>query len=151
MKKQIVFVAVFLLFIGCQNNGNGILENEIASSIEKNCKNEICEIDISEITSFKWHRMYVFKESASLEVIEKVLNQKYPFFPDVARRLIFTDSSNKIVYHEDVFPNVEGAMDREVVFMIPETLNYKVFTNPKFTVTKEKIDKGEYYILNQRE
>jgi hypothetical protein len=149
MKKQIVFIIVLFFFIGCQNNGNGKLENEIATSIKENCKNDNCEIDISKVTTFKWKKLYVFKETASLEVIEKVLNQKYPYFTDIARRLIFTDSKENIIHHEDIFPNVEGIMNNEVVFLMPDTISYRVFTNPNFIVSKEKIDKGEYYILNQ--
>ena len=144
MKKQIVFIIVLFFFIGCQNNGNGKLENEIAASIKENCKNENCEIDISKITSFKWNKLYVFKETARLEVIEKALNQKYPYFTDVARRLIFTDSEDKIIYHEDVFPNVEGIMNNEVIFLMSDTVSYRVFTNPNFIVSKEKIDEEEY-------
>jgi hypothetical protein len=149
MKKQIVFIIISFFFIGCQNNGNGKLENEIAISIKKNCKNENCEIDISKITSFKWHKLYVFKETATLEVIEKAIQQEYNYFTDVARRLIFIDSNDKIIYHEDIFPNVEGIMNNEVVFSMSDTVHYRVFTSPNFIVSKEKINKGVYFILYQ--
>jgi hypothetical protein len=93
--------------------------------------------------------MYVFKETASLEAIENALNQKYPYYNDVARRLIFLDSNGIIVYHEDIFPNVEAVMNKGVIFQIPDTSNYRVFTQPIFTVKTEKLDNGVYYVLNQ--
>lgn len=149
MTKQIVLITALFFLICCNNNSNGKLENKISTSIQENCKNETCEVDITKIISFKWNKLYVFKETASLEIIEKVLNQKYPYYADVARRLILTDNNDKIIYHEDIFPNVEGVMNKEIVFLMPDTTVYRLFTNGIFTVTKEKIDKGEYYILNQ--
>lgn len=149
MKKQIIFIAAFFFFIGCLNNGNGKLENEIATSIKKNCKSENCQVDISQLTTFRWSKLYVFRETASLEVVEQILNQKYPYYVDVARRLVFTDNTNKVIYHEDVFPNVEGVKNQEVIFLMPDTITHRIFANPIFTVTKQKIVDGEYYVLNQ--
>jgi hypothetical protein len=149
MKKQIFFILVLFFFVGCQNNGNGKLENEIETSIKESCKSDNCEVDISKITSFKWSKFYVFKETASLEIIEMVLNHKYSYYTDAARRLIFTDSNGKIIYHEDIFPNVEGVKNKEVIFLMSDTTTYRVFTNRAFTITKEKINGGEYYILDQ--
>lgn len=149
MTMQMLFISAFFVLIGCKNNGNGALENRIALSISENCKDENCIVDISKITPFTWHKMYVFKETASLEAIENALNQKYPYYNDVARRLIFLDSIGTIVYHEDIFPNVEGVMNNGVLFQIPDTSNYRVFTQSIFTVTTEKLDNRVYYVLNQ--
>lgn len=138
-----------MLLFSCNKNGNRKLEQEIEAQISETCKTEDCTFDLSKVTTFKWSKFYVFKETASLETIEKSLNQSYPYFTDVARRLIFLDDNNKIIYHEDIFPNVEGVSNKEVVFFMPDTVSFRIYTNPNFSVTKEELDKGYYYILNQ--
>ncbi|MDH6251250.1 hypothetical protein M2347_000977 [Chryseobacterium sp. H1D6B] len=150
MKKTIIFILIIFNIISCnEKNDNSKFENQIVTLIKESCAAENCFIDLSEITSFKWNKLYVFKETASNAEVEKIINQKYPYFEDVARRFIFIDKNNKIVYHEDVFPNVEGLADEDVIFDIPDSINYKIYTNHNFKVIKEKIKKGHYYILKQ--
>ena len=148
MKKLFVFILYATFLFSCKKNGK--LEQEIERHISKVCKNSDCVIDLSKVTSFKWSKFYVFKETASLETIEKAINQNYPYFTDIARRLIFLDENNNIVYHEDVFPNVEGVTHKEVIFFIPDSLNFSTYISANFTVTKEKLEKGHYYLLNQK-
>jgi hypothetical protein len=149
MKQYYIYVLTCFLLFSCSKNGNGELEQKIEARITATCKGEDCSIDLSKVTSFKWSKFFVFKETSSLETVERAINQSYPYFTDVGRRLIFLDESNKIVYHEDIFPNVEGVKNKEVVFYIPDTIDFKVYTNPNFIVTKEELEKGHYFILSQ--
>lgn len=149
MRKLIIITLITMFLSSCNKNGNGELEQKIKAKITETCKDENCNIDLSKITSFKWNKFYVFKETTTLEEIEKTLNQKYPYFTDIARRLIFIDKNNKIIYHEDIFPNVEGMQNNEVCFYIPDTVNFKFYTNPIFTVSIAKTERGKYYVLNQ--
>lgn len=149
MKRVFLLLLLIILINSCNKNGNGKFERRIEELINESCKNKNCLINISKVTSFKWSKLYVFKETASLKEIETVLNQTYPYYSDVARRIVFLDERDKIVYHEEMFPNVEGVMDKEVIFYISDTMNYNVFNNPNFVVTFEKLNQGFYYILNQ--
>lgn len=152
MKKILVFIFISFYLVSCSTkDNNGKLEQKISISIDNKDCNNSCVVDLSKITPFKWNRFYIFKETTSNEAVEKAINQKYPYFGDVARRLIFLDKNNRIVYHEDIFPNVEGVSNKDIVFHMPDSVNYKVYTTPNFIVTKEKIKNNEYYyILNQK-
>lgn len=149
MRNLLVFVFIDIFLFSCNNNGNGKLEQQIEARINETCKSEDCNIDLSKVTSFKWSKFYVFKETVSLETVEKAINQSYPYFSDVARRLVFLDKNNKIVYHEDIFPNVEGVRNNDIIFYMPDTVNYRVYTSPNFSVKKEQLEKGHFYILYQ--
>ena len=100
------------------------------------------------IVNEQWDKMYVFKESASLEKINQVIGFNYPYFEDVAKRIIFT-KSGKVVFHEDEFPGVESAKNGELVFNIGDTIDYKIFLPSEaiFNVQKVDFSKGSYYEL----
>lgn len=149
MRKSLILAIPIAILYSCHGNGNGELERKIEAHITNACKSKICTIDLSKITSFKWKRFYVFKETSSLELVEQTINQKYPYFTDVARRLVFLDENNKIIYHEDIFPEVDGVTSKDIVFCVPDTVNFRVYTTPQFTVTKIELEKGYYYLLNQ--
>jgi hypothetical protein len=40
--------------------------------------------------------------------------------------------------------------NKDIVFNMPDTVNYRLYTNPNFTVQKIEIEKGYYYMLNQQ-
>lgn len=109
-----------------------------------------CSIDLSKITPFKWRKLFVFNEAAQLELIEKAMNRNCPYWEDVARRLVFLDENGEIAYHEDVFPGFDGVESGEIVFDIPDSLDSKVYTNPKFVVKREATGDGYYCLLSQQ-
>lgn len=143
--RELLIIVFAVLLLSC--NDNGKIESKIETYISNNCDQENCVIDLTEVLSFKWKHFYVFKETASLELVEQVLRQKYPYFNDVARRLVFTDESNNIIYHEDIFPDFEGVTNNSVIFSMPDTVNYKLYKQFEFTVKKEEIKSGYYYVL----
>lgn len=148
-----VFSIAFISFVFQFGCGTGKSKSEIEIKIEKEicskCKfNKDCSIDISSITPFKWDRIFVFKETATLDEIQSAIDADYPYFTDIARRLLFLNAG-KIVYHEEIFPNVESIIDGQVIFDMPDSVNYASFFPQKFTVKKLNFDKGVYYVLSQ--
>ena len=134
------------LLCGC----NISLQKEIIFHIEKTCnENEPCIVRIQEITDFEWDNMYVFKVGVSLETINHVIGFEYPYFTDVAYRVIFT-KSNAVVYHEDTFPYPERRLDRQVFFEIPsDTMKYLSLSKDEAIFVSERIldNNDKYYVL----
>lgn len=147
--KRILYILILpVLLLGCNNQYKGKLESKIEKHIDKNCTGA-CTIDLTDITDFSWDKLYTFDESVSLDTIERVLGQKYPYYTDIARRMIFVDADNNIVYHEDVFPYTEGVIEGQIVFVKPESFSYCVFSESKFNVKKIETAETYYYILEQ--
>lgn len=146
MNRQSLFLWTFIfLWSSCTSN-NGKIEGNIQSQIERECEGEKCIIDISKSTPFKWKKFYVFTVNASLKTIEKEIGQPYPFYDDVGRRLIFLDQGNRIVYHEDIFPTVEQYA-KDVVFDMPDSVLYRLYTDPIFEVRRYYLSDDEYFYL----
>jgi hypothetical protein len=126
-------------------------KGELEIKIERNIKSDcmLCTIDISSITSFRWSKFFVFRETCSEEEINRVLKQNYPYFSDVSRRIVFLDEHNKITYHEDTFPNPETIVNGEIVFDIGSNMNYREFSREPFEVMKIINGDKYYYLLNQ--
>ncbi len=148
--KGFVIISVYLFLTACGNKSQGVLEQEVVKHIERQCLTEkYCSFELSEVTPFEWNKLYAFKETAQLDEIEKVIGTKYPYFTDVAKRLVFIDEKNNIVYHEDVFPNVEKIEYRQIVFDIPDSINYRSFDKKPFNVVMRPLEAGYYYVLTQ--
>lgn len=104
---------------------------------------------MSDLTDFSWDKMFVFREGTELEEINKVLGFKYPYFEDVASRIIFV-KSNQVVYHEDEFPDPSNSANERVIFIYPnDTSDYMIFSvdNAKFNLIKSKVGGTYYYEL----
>ena len=146
--KLIFFLAVISMMLsGCKSN---TFENKITNKIESNCKQNSCTIRIKEITDFNWDKMYVFKYNVTLEEVNKVLGVSLENYTEFTRKIIFT-SGGKIVYEEEEKTNIEGLINNEVVFDIPDTINYKAYNieEAKFTVIEKEFDRGKYFELIQ--
>jgi hypothetical protein len=56
----------------------------IVKRIRKVCnENDTCKIDMSHIVDVEWEKMYVFKTSAGLELINNKLGFSYPYYERV--------------------------------------------------------------------
>jgi len=132
MKKIINFMVLFLL-ISCDNSS----DSQISKMIDKECVSNDCEIVMSNIITEDWDFMYIFKTTISLDEINNRLGFEYPYFEDIANRVIFV-KNNKIIYHEDEFPNSEKTKKGELIFNIGDVGFLKI---PKekaiFKVSKE--------------
>lgn len=132
MKKILYFVLLFLLF-SC----NETSKSKISQKINKEYTGENCEIDMSVIVSEDWDYFYIFKTNTSLEEINNILGFDYPYFEDIATRIVFI-KNNSIVYHEDEFPNPEKVKKGELIFDIGRTNFAKIMKNNAiFLVHKE--------------
>lgn len=147
MKTLIYRIILLGFFLGCSPKTK--LEKKIEHAINDKCDDlNKCNLNLSGVTNFNWNKLYVFKESAQPSEIEAAIGRRYPYYEDVARRLVFMDN-NKIVYHEDVFPSFEGIPNGQILFDMPDTVNYKVFLNKEFIVQKYTEEKRYYYVLSQ--
>ena len=70
--------------------------------------------------------MYVFKYNVRLEEMNTVLGVNFENYTEFTRKIVFL-SNGKIVYEEEEKTNIEGLVDNQVVFDIPDTMNYKVY------------------------
>lgn len=119
--KNIFYVTFLILFISCNETSN----SEISQKIDKECIDMNCEINMSSVIPEDWDYLYVFKVDTSLEEINNQLGFKYPYFEDLATRIVFV-KNNTIVYHEDEFPNPEKVKKGELIFDIGDTNFVKV-------------------------
>ena len=128
-------------------------DNRLVEGIGRECKNQFpCVIDFTRIVSEDWDYMYIFKENASLEEVNTELGISYPFFEDIARRIIFLRNKS-IVYHQDDFPNAEGLKDQELVFDLSDSVKFVQYSNKnaKFVVKKITFENGSYFDLKHVE
>lgn len=137
------FILIFLLVWTSSLSCNLILHESknLIGEIDKKCKKSYpCEFKMSDIIKEDWDKMYIFKTTASLGFINNKLGFQYPFFEDVAERIVFT-KGNSVVYHEDKFPSVEEIYDREITFILPDNLDYKEFMREtaNFTIDRIKV------------
>jgi len=146
MQKLFLKIALMSLLISCSNNRWNI-ENQIEDYIKKNCETKSqCVIDINEVLSFEWDSFVVFKETSTSGEVTNVLGMNYPYYEAVEKRIVFLNQE-KIVYHDDVYPSVSSLSNGEIVFEIPDTLNYRFFKSSEFIVNQIPFDKGVYYHL----
>ncbi len=134
-----------LSFMSCQEYKTPF-EEKIEVHLAQHMQNDQMQIDLNEFTDFDWEVLYVFRETATLSQIEDVMGTSYPYFEDVARRLVFM-KENQIMHHEAVFPNVEGILSGQALFSIPDTSHYITIYPQKINVHKKQLDKGYYYAL----
>lgn len=97
--------------ISCNENS----DSQIGKKLKEICINQNCEINMITIIPEDWDYMYIFKTNTSLEFINSKLGFEYPYFEDIANRVIFV-KDNKVIYHEDEFPNPEKIKKGEIIF-----------------------------------
>lgn len=132
MKKILCLIFLFLL-ISCDDTS----KSEISQKIDKEYTDENCEIRMSNLIPEDWDYVFIFKTNNSLEEINNQLGFEYPYFEDVATRIVFVKNKN-IVYHEDEFPNPEKVKKGEMIFDIGDKSFAKITRDKAiFLVHKE--------------
>lgn len=111
--RNIVYFFMLVFIVSC----NDVSNSEISKKIEKDCKSQNCEINMANYIVEDWDYMFIFKVNTSLEQINNQLGFTYPYFEDIANRIIFV-KGDKIIYHEDEFPNPEKFKKGELIFNI---------------------------------
>ena len=148
IKKQSILLLLLLLVISCKNINNNI-EERIIDKIN-DCDNGNCTIEITQLTDFRWDKMFVFNEAQPPEEIEQAIGSKYPYYEEFSRTIIFL-YKHKIVHYENNESDIETATDGSVIFDYPDSLKYKLYTpnNVKFRFKSIPFSKGTYYKLYQ--
>jgi|GEM_PF-3174433 len=149
MREYYILGFLFLLLSCNHNKGRTEFEKNVEEKFISDCDNvRICRLDIKEITQFDWDTMYVFKPTVSAAEIDDILGFKYPYFQDVAFRIIFI-KDNQVVYHDDYFPNFDNSLTSILKFNFEDSEYLKVSTqNAFFQIIQEKNIDGFYYHLH---
>lgn len=149
MKIRFVLLAIHAtVALSCRNSAGQHIETLISLKAEKCLTNAKCEVKIRDLTDFEWEKMYAFNYPISLESIENAINAPYPYYEEFTRPLIFI-SKGKIVYHENNPSNVEGLLDGQVVFALPDSLAFGQYLySDIFIVNKRTSANGIYYDLH---
>lgn len=138
-------MVLFLLFLvySCQKT----IQDKIIDNIKKNERGDSCVVKIINITPFDWDKMYVFRENCSLEEVNKKLGFEYPYFEDVAKRIVFI-KSRKVVYHEEECSDPDKKSKLEFIFG-NDTTKVIVLTRESaiFSVKRKNIFGWIYYEL----
>jgi len=143
MKKLGLLLLLFSILCSCKKS----LKDKIIAKFDEKCKGDsVCKIDLKELADFKWDKFYLFQDGVGLETINKELGFHYPYFEDMATRIIFT-LGDRVAYHEDEFPDISDTFIPGLIFNI-----YKIDTpywscdskNAVFRV-KKKNDEGFIY------
>ncbi len=143
--KKILLIIIASIISSC----NSSMQDKIINNIQKSCQKDSCIVKMSAITPFDWEKMYVFREGADLQEINKQLGFNYPYFKDVAKRLIFI-KSNKIIYHEDEFPYPDKKPVNKIFFIFRnDSIKSMSFTKESavFYVSRQSSGKFFNYIL----
>ena len=149
--KLLIFVAIsVLLFRSC--GGETIdpksVEGRLVASITKNCEDsKVCTIRLRDATNFDWDKVYVFKYTATRDEIARVIGFPLPRYEEFKRKIVFLNAG-KLAYSEADPTDIEGLINEEVVFDIPDNESYRTFSsNAVFEVTKVSFPRGVYYQL----
>jgi len=133
IRKLMILIFPFLVY-SCQNS----IQDKIVDNIKKNVQGDSCVVKMVNITSFNWDKMYVFSENSGLEDVNKQLGFEYPYFEDIAKRIIFT-KSKKVVYHEEEFPDPDKKSKLEFI-LGNGTTKAMVFTRETAIFSAKKKD-----------
>ena len=146
MRHILPYLILAAALVGC-NKSNSI-EKKLREKIE-DCKTETCSIPITQVTDFKWDKMYVFNHPSAPDVIDHALGIHYPYYVEFTRSIIFLNK-NQIVHYENNHSKAEGPTDGEVLFDYPDSLNYQIY-KPGQAIFKVKRDTSEnipYYVVS---
>jgi hypothetical protein len=133
---------------GCARPGK--VERELVSQITQKCGNRgSCRLQIDQLASFDWDRLYAFKYTATEQDRERALGTKDVGYRDLERQLVFL-KDGKIVHQESESTNVEHPVKNEVVFDIPDAVAFKSYPRGTvFSINQLNGSSGPYYELSE--
>ena len=144
IRKVLTLVVCCFILNGCREKS---VKWSIVTAIEKECQQaDTCTVDLKGITNFAWDKLYLFDVSGADDV-DTVLGFHYPYFEDVASRIIFV-KNNQVVYHEDEYPNPDKPPIANITFNLGGAHAYVCTPkNATFGVKKTTEDKYSSYVL----
>src|SRR5882724_1883732 len=113
---------------GCTNAKHAKFENKMISAFSTCNSQQRCALHVSDLTEFRWDKLYVFKHTAGRREVESILGTKLTEFEEIHRRIVFTKAGS-VVFHEEEPTEIERPIADEVVFDIPDTQDYKVYSS----------------------
>jgi hypothetical protein len=145
-----VGLLLFVLQLSCTKTSNHF-EEALVQLISSRCRSEAqCSVRVSDVTTFQWDKMYVFKYTATHSEVERALGRKFEGYLELHRRVVFT-RGNEIVFHEEEPTDIEKLVSGEVVFDIPDANDYQVYdSETTFAVTKLWNAGDPHYRLTKR-
>lgn len=142
MKKITAFV--FILFMSCTYQGKDSVKSAM---IKKVADSSGGVFRLTDITKFKWDKVYFFQIPASKNFIDNTLNLKYDNYIEFSKPIIFL-KDNKVVHYENNDTSVEGISDNEIIInSITDTTKFEVYTPREaiFKGAKKEYNGFTYY------
>lgn len=142
--KVVFYTFYFFAFLNsCNNNKAKGLKGQILNycSGKKDCL-----IEIKSVTKFEWTEMFVFRNNATNEDIQKAIDTNYPYYKEFTDRIIFL-KGKEIVYHEDNKTNIERIDKGDLIFNFSDTLKYANYrpNEAVFKLNNVEGSSGIYY------
>ncbi len=139
-----ILIALTFLTCSCRSD----LRKEIKAEIDRNCvgqsNNCTLNINLKDLTKFKWRRFYYFRVGTSLEQIDSALGMHYPYWQDLSESIVFL-SGDSIIYHEEYeISDPEKPTKGGFSFNIGNQLFY-TSKNGAFRATRTRIGGYLYY------
>lgn len=130
-KISILFICLFV--ISCTNDNTN---SEISKKIRENCSNlSSCIVNFDDLIKDDWDYVLITNEQISLGELNELLGFEYPYFSDIGSRIIFV-KDDKVVYHEDEFPQAETVLKGTLKFKLENNFLKLKKENAKFSVTE---------------
>jgi hypothetical protein len=149
--QSVVILSLCASPISCRDHPStpDTFDQKIVHFINTHCNSETaCLFRLKDVTNFQWDKMYAFTYAAQQSEVENILGRKLPGFAEFQRKLIFLKNGD-VVFIAQQKTDIEKLVPDEVVFDIPETANYKVYSaDASFRVAKIEASELFYYKLN---
>jgi len=146
----IIFVAIaglglFALLNWTRPKGFSICDEIIKAIDVKYGTNEPCDINIIELTSFKWDRGAIFEVGSSRAELNEALGIEYKESTDLMSGIVFV-YDKKIVYREMIPYNPERPSKLWIrIDTNPETSCIALTPNNAIVKGKRTLSDGKYY------
>jgi hypothetical protein len=137
MKTILSIGLIFLCFLLCLI----LSPAKLVDRIKHICPTYPCTFDMRDIIQEDWDTMYLFTTSFPQDSINGILGFDYPFWDDVADRIIFT-KKKKIICHEDYFPYPEK-QTKMVIFDLPANVHSRIFSKSMARFKALSIDENK--------
>ena len=133
MIKKISVLVICFFVLSCISDKTN---SKISKEIRRKCPNlSSCVVNFNDLIKDDWDYVLITKEQISLEELNKLLGFEYPYFSDIGSRIIFV-KGNKVVYHEDEFPQTETVLKGTLKFKLENNFLKLKKENAKFSVTE---------------
>ncbi|OPX43988.1 hypothetical protein CLHUN_20130 [Ruminiclostridium hungatei] len=154
MKKlnTIFLIILILVLVGCQTKESYMTENLI-KAIDNECgEKNSCQIQMKDVTNFKWDKVVIFQVGSSNKEISKALDAEYKGATDLISGMVFV--YNNQIADEELVPYDPENPNKLQYFIEkksgePNCLSFSA-DDAVFEGSKDKIDGTYYYKITAR-